>query len=236
MGVGRRRWLASERVAVTVLERLGYRVLGEHVKIEVDGVEVGEVDFIAEGPDGERYAVEVKAGRLDVSGIRQAYVNALVLNAKPLVVCKGFADDAAAKLAEKLGVRVIELSDVFLVDSEELEALVEAAVAEVAAEVLELLVDPRARPKPGEVEVLRAIAEEPTLYDAARRLGKSLRELRPVVEKLKATRIGRRGPQGLRLAARLVLAAALLDAMLDRLERSARALEEAAGRLGGVGR
>ncbi|NOZ88520.1 MAG: recombinase RecB [Crenarchaeota archaeon] len=232
MGRGRRRWLASERVAVRVLEERGFRVVRDHVKIVIDGVEVAEVDFVAEGPDGEMYAVEVKAGRLDVNGVRQAYVNAKVLGYRPLVVCKGFADDAAAKLAEKLGVKVIELEDVFLIDAEELEHIVEAAAAEVIVDILQLLLDRAFRPKPSDIEALKALAEEPTVYDAARRLGVSVKELQPLVEMLKRSRLARQGPWGLRAAARLLLYRARIEAQIETLERSVERLEKLLSSLG----
>jgi len=111
-----------------LLEELGFKVLETRHRVIVNGVEIGEVDVVAEDGEGTRWAVEVKAGKLDVNGIRQAYVNAVVLGLKPMVVCKGFADDAARQLAELLGVRVIQLSDVFLVEDEELELVVKEAV------------------------------------------------------------------------------------------------------------
>ena len=233
MGLGRRRWLASERIAARVLEERGFEILEAHKKLVVDGVEVGEIDLLARGPDGSLYAVEVKAGRLDVHGVRQAYVNALVAGAKPLVVAKGFADDAAKTLAEKLGVEVVELEDVFLVDAEELEEVVETGVAEALDDLLRLLLDPRLRPRPEELEALQALAEKGNPYEAARSLGRSVGEMKPLLEKLRSTSLARRGPRGLRLAARLLLARALLEARLDSLEKAAERLEKAVERIGG---
>jgi predicted RecB family endonuclease len=109
----RRRWLSSERIAQEVLETIGFKILETRKKIILNDIEIGEVDAIAVDDKGTLYAVEVKAGKADITGVRQAYINALLLNAKPVIVCKGFADDAAKELAEKLGVQVIQLSDVF---------------------------------------------------------------------------------------------------------------------------
>ncbi len=226
MGRGRQRWVASERVAFRILEERGYRILETHRRVVIDGVEVAEVDAVAEGSDGEIYAVEVKAGRLDVNGVRQAYVNALVLNAKPLVVCKGYADEAAEKLAEKLGVEVLALEDVFLVDAEELESLVYGAVVDASAEVLRILLDPSIRVPRDYFTALKALASSPTLLDAAKKLNTSVKELKPVLEYLRSTtQLARRGWQGVRLAAALLSMRLRLEALLDRLESSAERLD-----------
>jgi predicted RecB family endonuclease len=230
VGTGKRRWLASERVAFRLLEERGYTILETHKPIEIEGVEVGEADAIALGPDGERYVVEVKAGRLDVHGVRQAYVNALVAGGKPLVVAKGFSDDAAKALAEKLGVKVIELEDVFLVDSEELEDLVYGAAAEAVAEVIWLLAKPP-RLTPRQLEEVEAIASSPTLLDAARRLNRKPGELRETVALLRRlSPLARRGGwHGVRTMASIVLASLRLRAALDSFTAS---VEEARNLLG----
>jgi predicted RecB family endonuclease len=78
-------------------------------------VEVGEVDILAVDGDGNTYAVEVKAGKIDISGIRQAYINAKLIGAKPLVIARGYAEEGARELARELGVEVVLLPDyVFL--------------------------------------------------------------------------------------------------------------------------
>ncbi len=73
-----------EDYVAELLSRLGLKVISRRVKVTVNGgVEVGEVDIVAEDGSGSKYAIEVKSGKVDVSAIRQAYVNAKVLNAKP---------------------------------------------------------------------------------------------------------------------------------------------------------
>ena len=119
--------LAFEDIVIKYLESQGFEILRRRHRIFLNGVEVGEVDIIAER-DGEVYAVEVKAGRADISAIRQAYVNATLLNAKPMIVCRGFANEEARELANRLGVEVVVLPDYALVTLEELENLVQAAV------------------------------------------------------------------------------------------------------------
>ncbi|MFN7105366.1 MAG: restriction endonuclease [Pyrobaculum sp.] len=100
-----------ERYVVDLLPSLGFTPKAVRYKIYREGVEVGEVDILAVDERGETYAIEVKAGRVDVSGIRQAYINARLLEARPLVIARGYADEGARELARELGVEVILLPD-----------------------------------------------------------------------------------------------------------------------------
>ncbi len=162
----KRKWRSSERIALSFLEELGFSIIDTHVKIRIDGIEITEIDAIVEDENGEKYAVEIKAGRIDVSGIRQAYVNAQIAGCKPLVVAKGFADEAAQVLAEKLGVKVIQLSDYFLVEAEELEEIVNAAINNFLEELVGILVDTKP-PGPEDYEFLKKIASSKTIKELA---------------------------------------------------------------------
>lgn len=181
----RRRWVASEKIALGVLEELGYRILETGKKIEIGNVEVGEVDVIVADGSGDLYAVEVKAGKIDVSGIRQAYVNALLVGAKPMVVCKGFADDAARELSEKLGVRVIQLSDIFLVESEEIYTIVREVIEETLTDYLEIFYGYSPQLKPEHIEILNAIYTSTTVEEAAEKLGVDVSTFAKRVDELK---------------------------------------------------
>lgn len=185
----RRKWIASEKIALGVLEELGYRVLEVGKKIELGGVEVGEVDVIVSDSAGELYAVEVKAGKIDVSGIRQAYVNALLVGTKPMVVCKGFADDAAKELAERLGVKVVQLSDVFLVESEEIYTIVREVIEETLTDYLEVFYGYSPQLKPEHFEVLNAIYTSTTVDEAAGKLGIDVSVLAKKIDELKKQNI-----------------------------------------------
>ncbi|HID40931.1 MAG TPA: recombinase RecB [Pyrodictium sp.] len=230
---GVRRWLASERIAFRLLEQRGYRVLETHKRIVVDGVEIGEVDALAEDSEGNLYVVEVKAGRLDIHGIRQVYSNALLLNARPLVVCKGFADESARVFAEKLGVTVIELEDVFLLDAEELEDIVYGAVLEAFSEAVRLLLDPSIRIKPEQLEMLRAIAESSAISEAAAKLGKSVRDVAKTLEWLRSlTPLARRSYRSARIAAAVLLQRARIQALIESLENSVERVEALLEKLG----
>ncbi|RLE92087.1 MAG: hypothetical protein DRN04_11290, partial [Thermoprotei archaeon] len=60
--------ISIENIAEEVLTRRGYRIVGKRYRIKVEGVDIAEVDILAE-KDGERYAVEVKAGRVSVTDL-----------------------------------------------------------------------------------------------------------------------------------------------------------------------
>ncbi len=223
-----RRGAASERIAVELLEAAGFKVLEYGKKIIVDGVEVGEVDIVAVDPEGRLCAVEVKAGKIDVSGLRQCYVNAELLGARPVVICRGFADDAAEKLAEKLDIEVLCLDDLVVFDPEELEALVREAVATVLTELL-LPVLEAPRIPPDKLEALKAFAESSSLDEAAEKLGVSVRDAARLLAELR-----RQGliPKRLRsyreaaAAARLVLARVKLQALLESIHKELGELRE----------
>ncbi len=182
---GKRKWLASEKLAATLLEEMGYRILERHRKVIVEGVEVGEIDLIALGPDGRTYAVEVKAGRADVTAVRQTYVNAVLVGAKPLIVAKGFADESAEKLARELDVKLIALSDVFLVDAEELEEVVFNSVLDALANFI-LLLSKVCEITDEEATLLNAIASSATVKEAAERLGLDVADLMKRVAELRS--------------------------------------------------
>mgnify|MGYP001770639131 CR=1 FL=1 len=80
-----------ETFVLDLLPALGLTPLAHRYKILKDGVEVGEVDVLAQDSAKRLYAVEIKAGKVDVSGVRQAYINAKLLNATPMVICRGYA-------------------------------------------------------------------------------------------------------------------------------------------------
>jgi len=172
---------ASVEIAKRVLEKRGYTVIDENARIRLNGLEVGEIDLLARGPSGELLAVEVKAGGIGVSELKQLYVNALILNAKPVAVARSASDEARA-LASRLGIELVELSDLLTVDEEELYNVVKSAVEDALFELLTALPavsDDRI------ARLLEAVAQGETLEQAARIMGletgeleKSLGELR----------------------------------------------------------
>ncbi len=204
LGRGSRAGRASEAYAVFLLEDMGYRVVDVRRKIMVEGVEVGEVDIVAER-DGQVYAVEVKAGGLDVSGVRQAYANARLLGARPLVVARGI-DEKARTLAGELGVEVILLPDVLMAGFDELRMAVREAVESVIDEMLDFLRHCKTL-RGDELEVLEALASSDSFPEAAERLGLGVDELARKVAVLGRAGVLPRGSfRRLRLASKILLA------------------------------
>ena len=209
-----RRGKASEDIAFRFLEERGYRVVETRKRVVVDGVDVGEVDAIAVDSEGVRWAVEVKAGALDVNDVRQAYVNAMLVGAKPLIVCRGYANEAARKVAEKLGVKVIVLSDWFLVDSVELALVVESVFERVLERFLEQIVSAGGRVEEEDVKLLQVLAESSSIVDAAKKLGARVEDVARLIANLREKGVlgNWRGWNGVRLGAY----AALLGYMLKK--------------------
>ncbi|MFZ8840208.1 MAG: hypothetical protein ACO2PM_15110 [Pyrobaculum sp.] len=57
-----------ERYILDLLPALGLFPKASRHRIYRNGVEVGEVDILAVDGDGNTYAVEVKAGKIDITG------------------------------------------------------------------------------------------------------------------------------------------------------------------------
>jgi len=131
--------LVFEDIAVKYLEMQGFEVLQRRRRIFINGVEVGEVDIVARR-DGTLYAIEVKAGKADITAIRQAYVNAKLLGAKPLIVARGFANDEARELANALGVEIVALPEYVLMSVDEVMGMLVHALEQAAARIASAMV------------------------------------------------------------------------------------------------
>jgi len=163
-----------EDYVAELLSKLGYRVIEKRLKVKVNDVEVGEVDILAEDSLGNKYAVEVKSGKVDVSGIRQAYTNAKILNAKPMVISRGFSNDSSRVLANELGVNVISLEEAFVLTVDELRSAVEMAIYDVIGELINTVYVLMARS--GDLslrEIMRILAECSDWTCVCDRLGSS---------------------------------------------------------------
>ncbi len=217
----KRRWRSSEDIALEYLEELGYKVLERNHKVKIDGVEVGEVDAIVEDSNGEKYAVEVKAGNIDVHGIRQIYVNAEILGYKPLVVAKGYADESAEKLAEELGVKVYTLSDRFIVDAEELETIVYASIRKTLQEILDTITYAPI-PTPEERDFLEKIVESKTIKELAEKTNNTIGEVAKKIKRLQNKGIiGKktRNYQEIRLHAQIILLREKFRGFIEKLDK-----------------
>ncbi len=122
------------------LAKIGYKILDKRVKVMINNVEVGEVDILALDDYGRKYAVEVKSGKIDVSGIRQAYINAKIINAIPMIIARGFSNDSAKTLAEELGVKTILLDEVFVLSHDEVKSIIEDVLYDIINEFLTILI------------------------------------------------------------------------------------------------
>ncbi len=203
MGKWRKIWRSSEAIAAQLLEDLGYNIIEIHKKIIAEGVEIGEIDIIAE-KNSEIYAIEVKAGSVDLSGVRQAYVNAKLLNAKPLVIARGI-DEKARNLAEKLGVEVILLPDLILTSPDDLREIVFEAVMYAIEEITSVITKCQTLTDK-EKEIIEAIAFTNNIREASERLGKNLKETAREISQLTSKGILPRGSYRLiKLASRLLI-------------------------------
>jgi predicted RecB family endonuclease len=160
---------SSLSAAKSILRSRGYEIRAELVPVRVGGYEISDVDLLAERGN-DLYAVEVKNGKLDIGGVRQAYVNALLLNSKPLIVCRGFSDAAAEALAKELGIEVIVLDDLMISDPEELRRILREELRSALIEVLPSILYPSELDE-GDMEILRTIAKSSDFLEAASHLG-----------------------------------------------------------------
>ncbi len=169
---------SSERIARGILERLGYEILETNKAVIVDQSEAFEVDILARSPEGEKYCVEVKAGRAGVSDVRKVYADSKVLGLKPMLVCKGFADEAAEAVAKKLGVKMIELSEYYvLLEPEELEVIVRAAIMDILREYGFYPLPPWEAIGEDDWKVIEVISKAKTFEDAAKILNLRVEDL-----------------------------------------------------------
>lgn len=178
----RRALRSSEALAISYLELQGFKVVEVHKKVVVGGVEVSDVDIVAER-DGSLYAVEVKAGNVDVEAVRQAYVNAKLLDMKPLVIGRGLADERASAVAEELGVELNIFPDVIAVSVNELRDAVYEAVYSALSEVFYYLSSCESLSEE-DMEQLKVIASSSSLLEAAEKAGLSEREAAQMVARL----------------------------------------------------
>jgi len=113
-----------------MLDSMGFSILAANHEVRSEGETIAEIDILAE-KDGERYAVEVKAGRANLSSVRQAYANAQLSGMRPMLICKK-ASDAVHESAAQLDVSIVEFSEYhLLLEPEELESIVKTCMEEV---------------------------------------------------------------------------------------------------------
>lgn len=173
-----KRGLSSEDIAVSILENLGYSILERRKQILVGGVKVAEVDIVAKDQEGNTLAVEVKSGKASVTDVRQVFSNSRLLNAKPLLICKGFSDASAISLVSKLGVSYLLLPEYYLFTFEDFKELAK----EIIYDLLSLYLSLDANSITEESgKIIEAIASSNDFSEAAAKLNTSEENLRKLV-------------------------------------------------------
>ncbi len=153
-------------------------------RLKVDGVDVGEVDLIAEDAEGTRYAVEVKAGKVTVGDLRNAYGTAHLLKMKPLIVCRDFADKAAELVAKELGIKVIRMARYFLVEPEEIRKVLEEIVCRTLEEELLGLLE-ALEMSPKDARILQELSESRSISELTSRLQLPERQCKELIGALR---------------------------------------------------
>lgn len=222
--------MSSERVAIGILERMGFRALDFRKKIVKEGVEVGEVDIVALSPSEELYAVEVKAGKASVSDIRQAYTSALLLGMKPMIVCKGFADAAAETVAKELDVKVLAIPEYYMLfEVEDLELAVRAAMQDAIDELGPPILLPYGEKLTRrDLKYMKAIAESTSVEEAASKLKVTVGDVWRYVNNLRSRGIlrGSWGYDRLRIHVKRVLAYITFENRVKAIERRVKRIEK----------
>ena len=221
---------SSERIARGVLERLGYTILETNKKITVDQAEAFEVDILALNPKGEKCCVEVKAGSASVSDIRQVFADSKMLGLKPLLVCKGFADEAAEAVAKELDVQLVRLSEYYiLLEPEELEIVVRTAVQDVLDRYGFNPLPAWRALEEEDLELMEKIAEAEDFNGAAKALNLSTEELGQRIGKLRQKGVfPHRGQDftALKTHSQQIIHCYALFRRLDQIEKRLKRIEE----------
>jgi len=209
---------------------MGFKVLDTRKKIIKDGVEVGEVDIVASSPEGELYAVEVKAGKASVSDIRQAYTGALLLGMKPLIICKSFADAAAETVAKELNVKVLTIPEYYMLfEVEDLELAVKAALQDSIDEFGPPIPLPHGEKlTKRDLKLLKTIASSNNIEEVASKLKISIQDVWRHINNLRARGIlrGSWGFERLKIHVRRVLAYIAFEEKLKNMDRRLRRIEK----------
>jgi len=180
------RGFSAEEIAWLMLKKMGYKILEWHHQVKRNNRKIAEIDLIAEDTKGLRYGVEVKAGKIGVSDVRQTYGNAVIEGLKPLIVCQGFSEESARLAAEELGVKVITFGEYFLLLSiEDLYMVVSRAVKDVMASygltppVLSEMVSDE------DLKIISAISSSTSMNEAAEKANVNRETVEEVISRLK---------------------------------------------------
>ncbi|MEM0172307.1 MAG: YraN family protein [Thermoproteota archaeon] len=170
--------LSTEDIAISILESLGYSVLERRKQVVVNNVKVAEIDIVARDQEGNLLAVEVKSGKASVTDIRQVFSNSKLINAKPLLICKGFSDSSAISLASELGISYLLLPEYYLFTFEDFKEIAKEIIYEVLSIYLSLEVNSISEE---DKKIVDAIANSNTFTEAALKLNTSEENLRRAI-------------------------------------------------------
>jgi len=225
---------SSEEIARGVLEELGYKIIETNRMVSLKGSEAFEVDIIAER-DKERYCVEVKSGEVGVSDVRHAFANGEALRMTPLVVSKGFANDAAEALADELGVELVKLHEYYtLLEPEELEVILKTAIRQVLDEYGFYPLPSKDVISKEDWNLLQCIVNSESFQELSETTGLDSDELGRKLGELRDTGILPRRSQSLqelRNHAQRVIEAYSMEKRLEEIDRRLCLIEEKIGRL-----
>ena len=221
---------SSERIAKGILDKLVYKILETNKRVVVDQAEAFEVDIIALSPEGEKYCVEVKAGQAGVSDVRQIFANSVILGFKPMLFCKGFADEAAEAVARELDVKMIRLSEYYvLLEPEELEVVVRTAMRDVLDEYGFYPLPPWEAIKEEDWEVIEGISGAESFDEAAKILNLSAEELGQKIGAMRQNGVfPQRGQsfENLKIHSRNLIKRYLITQKLEEIENRLKRIEE----------
>ncbi|MEB3825393.1 MAG: endonuclease NucS [Desulfurococcales archaeon] len=160
----KRRERASIRIATQILRDEGFTILDTGLKVKRNDREIGEIDILARDSSGECWAVEVKSGYADINGVRQAYVNSLLVKCHPMLVARTYSNDDVLELAKELGVELRFLDDLYLSDPIELKVIMEESLSHIWSRQMSLLECAREL-SPRAMLTIRALAGNPKSVD-----------------------------------------------------------------------
>lgn len=220
---------SSERIAEGILKKRGFTILERNKIVEKKGEEAFEVDIIARTPKGEKCCIEVKAGEASVSDVRHAFANSKMLNCRPLIISKGFSNKSAETVAEELEVQIINLSDAYLTEPEELEILVRSALQDVLVDFGFYPLPPRERISNDEMNLISTIAYSESFASITAELKVSKGELGKKIGELRKKGILPQRSQSfteLQKFARHIIRRYSITQRIERIEKRMEHLEE----------
>jgi len=224
-----KRGLSAEDVAASILENLGYSILEKRKPVVVGGIKVAEIDLVAKDSDGNVFVVEVKSGKASVTDVRQVYSNSKLLEAKPLLICKGFADSSAISLASELAIRYLLMPEYYLFTLEDFKDVAKEIVYDLLTLYLSLDIDNLTAE---DVKVVEAISNSNSFSEAAGKLNISDEELGKHISNLGFFKLGEKHAfSHLKLQALLVKNRRNQKKQLENIEKKIDALEKGIGDL-----